>query len=372
VLRYGDASGSHTHKVLLREPTQIVELPAGENPLWLHPNAEERGYYHWSIDRKLLGELSASASTRLSARERVGLVGQLGALLDSGELDGGSYLESIGRLADDSSPEVLDTLLDELGQLKMALVTDSELPAFANYVRDLLRPALARYGMSAAPGEAEAVTILRPKILGWLGIQARQPEVVAFAKAGAERYLEDPSSLDPSIASVALRIAAYDGDWKYYNALKQRYEAASVPADRTRYLSAMGHFQKMAVTKSALEYALGGKVRPQEIFQLVMGVGAVHGDSGILWEWMTANYDRMRQQLPEYFLAYMPFFASGCSAERIAAAERFFAEESHRVPGVDDQLGKVREATLQCVGLRAREGEAVARYLARHAAAAGR
>ena len=372
VLRYGDATASSTHKVLLREASQIVELPGGKAPEWVHPNADERGYYRWSVDPKLLQELSAEASTRLNPRERVGLVGQLSAMLQSGDLDGGSYLEAMGRLASDTSPEVLDTLLDTLGQVRMALIDASQRPAFAAYVRELLQPAVERFGMTAREGEAEAISIVRPKVLNWLGIEARQSDVVAFAKAGSERFLDDPTSLDPSIASVCLRIAAYDADWKFYNTLKQRYEAAELPADRTRYLSAMGHFQKLAVTKSALEYAIGGKVRPQEIFSLVGGIGALHGDTGILWEWMSGNYDRMRQQLPEMFLAYLPYFAMGCSAERIDAAERFFAEEAHRVVGVDEQMAKVKESSLQCVGLRAREGDSVTRFLARYSGDAGR
>ena len=67
-------------------------------------------------------------------------------------------------------------------------------------------------------------------------------------------------------------------------------------------------------------------------------------------------------------MSYMPFFANGCSAERLAAAELFFSEEAHSPTGTDAQLAKVGEGVTDCVSLRDREGEAVGGFLARYAA----
>ena len=59
----------------------------------------------------------------------------------------------------------------------------------------------------------------------------------------------------------------------------------------------------------------------------------------------------------------MPYFAGGCSAERLAAARQFFAEPGHSVDGTDNHLAKVSDQVMDCVNLREREGAAVADYL---------
>jgi hypothetical protein len=62
-------------------------------------------------------------------------------------------------------------------------------------------------------------------------------------------------------------------------------------------------------------------------------------------------------------MGFMPFMASGCSAERLEAAKVFFAEPEHKAPGTETNLAKVGDAVRDCVSLREREGAAVASYL---------
>jgi hypothetical protein len=96
-----------------------------------------------------------------------------------------------------------------------------------------------------------------------------------------------------------------------------------------------------------------------------MGLGnAGDEERSLLWEWMTGNYDRIMEFIPPMFQVYMPYFGAGCSAERLAAAEAFFDPEGeHHAPGQEKELAKVRESTLHCIGLREREGAAVAAWL---------
>jgi len=78
---------------------------------------------------------------------------------------------------------------------------------------------------------------------------------------------------------------------------------------------------------------------------------------------MEKNYGLLQSRLPEPVLAFMPQFAAGCSQERLARAQAFFAEKGHSVPGTDRQLAKVTEAVKDCARLRAREGGHVGAFL---------
>jgi hypothetical protein len=80
--------------------------------------------------------------------------------------------------------------------------------------------------------------------------------------------------------------------------------------------------------------------------------------------WMTAHYDQLAARIPADFMVFMPYFASGCSSARIDAAKAFFADPKHAPPGTATELARVVEAVSDCVGLEAREGESVRRYVA--------
>ncbi|MCH7548789.1 MAG: M1 family peptidase, partial [Candidatus Krumholzibacteriota bacterium] len=86
------------------------------------------------------------------------------------------------------------------------------------------------------------------------------------------------------------------------------------------------------------------------------------------FQWMMANYEGIAERLPAMYLAYMPYYVSGCSQERLAAAEAFFSEPAHSVPGTDKNMKKVGDQVMDCINLREREGPAVRDYLTRLAA----
>jgi len=75
------------------------------------------------------------------------------------------------------------------------------------------------------------------------------------------------------------------------------------------------------------------------------------------------NKDDITGRLPKGFAAFMPFYASGCSKERLEKARTFFADPKHQVPGQELQLSEVADQVEDCVGLREREGEAMVSYL---------
>jgi len=78
---------------------------------------------------------------------------------------------------------------------------------------------------------------------------------------------------------------------------------------------------------------------------------------------MKTNYDRIADFLPTGYLAYMPYFVTGCSQEMLTDAQLFFGQEEHSVPGTAGQLAKVSGTVTDCINLREREGQAVAEYL---------
>ncbi len=357
--------GSTTHTVLLDAPTTVVEL--GGKPAWIFPNADGDGYYRWRLPSDQLLTLADQAGDVLSARERVELIGNVSALLLAGSLHGDEYLEVLGALADDPDPLVVRSLLGALGAVKTAFVPAELEAPFAAYLRRTLGPAIERFGLERAPGEAEAVSLVRPNLYTWLGREGRDQAVLEAARTLASRYMEDASAVDPSLAGTALRLAAVGGDRELFDDYTRRLEAAATPSDRQRYLNALGAFDRVELRRAALAYALEGPLRPNEIFSPGQTMGSDAAGRDLLYRWMTESYDQIMTRVPPIFAGFMPFVASGCSAERLAHAEDFFAQPEHQAPGTARQLAKVAEQVRDCVALREREGEAVARFLKRDA-----
>jgi alanyl aminopeptidase len=162
---------------------------------------------------------------------------------------------------------------------------------------------------------------------------------------------------------VALRVAARDGDRGLFDTYCRQFESATEPAVRQRFLGAIGSFTKPELQDAALEYALGGEVRINEMFGVFGPVMGTPEGRDRVYKWFTTNYDRIRKRMPPMFVSYMPFIASGCSRERLEAARVFFSAPERSAPGTEKTLAKVADQVDDCVNLREREGAAVAEYL---------
>ncbi len=365
-IKYTDGQALFTQTVLLTGRTQEFKLDVPSPPMvWMHPNAGENGYYRWKVAPILLRQTAESARARLTERERIGFVGNLSALLDAGVLSGADYLRTLAPFGNDPAPEVVQAVMDQLAKVRRALVPRDLRPAFGAYVRQTLGPALDRIGLVRAAGEPEGVTNLRPGLLLWLGRDGGDARVEPVADALARSYLDLPTSVDASVAGVALELLARHGDRALFDALRAKFEKATVPAERRRYLSALAHFPDEAIAREALSYALTGPLRPQEVVSIPEGM-LDSGEHGTLaFGWTLDHFGEVAKRLPPVYVSFAPQLAlsGACTAERIDKAKAFFAEPAHVAPGTDAQLAMAAERAEDCARLRAREAGSVAAYL---------
>jgi alanyl aminopeptidase len=364
-LRYSDGKTVRAQSVLLDTPARVVSLEAQGALEWVLPNADQRGYFRWQTSPEMLQRLASRAGEILNERERVGFIGNLSALLDAGLVHGDEYLSDLGEFADDTEPMVLSALLTALDKVEVAFVPPELEDSFAHYVRRTLKPALGRFGLQPRPREEEGVAIVRPRLLEWLGDHGKDADILAHAGKLARAYTENPSSIDAGLAGVALQLAAIYGDRALFDLYRRRFETSQVPADRNRYLGALGRFREPQLVDEALGYTLGGPLRPNEIFRIPFGLMSSQHNRERVFAWFMQNYGAIAGRVPPPVLGFMPWIAGGCSAERLAAAEAFFAKPENQAPGTATTLAKVGDQVRDCVGLREREGAAVAAYLGR-------
>ena len=368
-LRYSDGRTVRTHTVLLEQESQALALPA-EGPIaWVLPNADARGYYRWSVPASMLATLTEKPVQTMTARERATFPSNLAALLDAGALHGDDYLQALGGFADDPDPDVIAALASALENVREAFVPAEMEEAFAVYVRRTLGPALDRIGMQPRPGEPEGAGLLRPKLLGWLGIHGHDEKVREWARGAVHALLADPATLDPSLHGAALTIAAYDGDRALFEQYRERFESATTPRQRQQYLAGMAAFRDPGIVDRALEYSLTGPLRTQEILRIPFGLSETPAGRERAYRWMTENYGTLAQRIPKEFTSFFPYFAGGCEPERVESARQFFAHPERDSSPTRVSLAKVTDAVGDCARLREREAASVTALLTQHVGA---
>ena len=360
-LRYSIAGQLRSKAVLLADSVQVVTLES--DPDWVWPNADGRGYFRFGVPPKWRQALADSARPALTPAERVAMAGNVPAMIKAGWLHGDEALRRLAQFSDDRDPQVVGTVIEGLNALRLPLVTPSLENAWALYLRRSLGPALDRIGPSPVPGESPRTTLLRPDLMKILGSSGRDPSVLSRAETMTDAYLGDPTALDPSLIEATLELAALRGDSTRFQTYRRRFETATVPADRARFLDAMTWFRDPATMRGLFDYALSGALRPQELGTVFRYVAAQPENDGVLYEWVKRDWARLTKTMPRYVHSSLPLTATGCSRERLADARTFFLDPARKQPGMEHALDKVADAVNDCASLREREGPAVEHWL---------
>jgi alanyl aminopeptidase len=367
-LRAGGGGASATVSFLLEGRATEIEVPGLETIDWVMPNADAAGYYRWRVPPALFAALSARAAEALTVRERLALLGNASALLAAGELAADEYLALLGRFGGDPDPAVAAAVVEHLDRVKEPLGEKASPAAWAGFLRATLGPALERIGRAPRAGESPETAVLRPLLIERLGHEGADPALVAWAKSAAAPLLAgEPGGLDPALAGPALELAALDGDRLLFDRYLARFDAAATPADRARWLRAFGAFRAPELTDAALGLIAAGKLRPNEIGDLLRALGASGDKSDQLLDWSIAAFPMLAKLFPPEFLAYFPYFGSGCDLARYAKAKNFFGAPERKVGGTERTLDQVEDQVRSCRALAERGGDAAARLLAPYA-----
>ena len=357
-LRVGSSAASRVETVMLDGPSREVSL-GSTDVAWVFPNADAAGYYRWDLPAADLDDLAAHAAKRLTPGERIAFLGNLDALLDGGRIDGARYLKVLAPFGADADPEVLKSALAGLERLELPFLDESTRAGFAAYIRGSFGPALDRIGMEPREGEPASVTSLRPDLLMALGGRGEDARVLRFAADGARSLLRGETTVSSSLVGAVLRLNALDGDATLFAEYKKRFDAASTPAERGRYLFGVGGFRDPSVRAQALAWSLS--LRPNELGQLAFAFRGTRAGREQVFEWVSANFEAILERMPPLFHASLANVALGCERERVEQAQRLFA--AGKVQGADLELAKVGERVEECVALRTREAASVGAYL---------
>ncbi len=363
VLRFADDRGVHEQRVLLREPTARVELPAEGPVKWLVANAGATGFYRTDADTSLRQKLADNLQA-LAPAERISLLGDEWALLRSGQRDIGAYLDLVSRFGAEEDYAVLDELVARLGYIGYRLVSEADQPRYNAFLERLFGAQLAALGWDVRPGEGDPTRMRRAALVRILGVTARNPAALAEARQRVERvFREGPAALDANLYDSAVAMVARAGDEALFDELARRSEAEADPTFKRRYLMALAQFEAPALAQKA-QALIFGQVPKQDFASFVHVLLGNRVAQAPFWKRMLGEWSKLIEHTggaPMVVRRLIEAFGSMKERVQLDEARAFLAAHASDAP--PQATAQTLERLAQDVELRERALEPVSRWL---------
>jgi puromycin-sensitive aminopeptidase len=316
-------------------------------------NAGESGYYRVRYDAATLAELTR-AHDKLTAAERVGLVRDQWALVRQGSLVLGRFLDLVIALRSERARPALVELVTALETLDEDVVGERERPLLRQLVARLFLPLFGELGWQPKAGETDETRLLRGKLLDVLGRTAREPSILKEAEARLQKYLQDPASLDGSVADAVVRLGALGGNAARWEDFRARARAAATPELQLRFRYALPQFEDPALVERTLQLSLGDEVPPEEALGIIGAELMNPRGRDAAWRFFRAHFDELRKKAPQFgFSRLIVYTGRLCDKRSAEEVSRFFAE--HPVEAAEKRVAQAVTSIQLCNDLKRRE-----------------
>jgi len=351
-------------RVVKSDETSLA-LPADASLPFFYANASAKGYYRTAYTASQLSAITAKAETALTAPERIGLLGDRWALLQSGQGTVGAYLNLVLALKNDPNGLVIETALDKVKSINARIATAEDRAQLAALLRREYAPAYAALGHPSR-GETYDRQQLRAELMGILGL-AKDPAVLAEAKDLTDRAYaagaRNDKGLDPILTDEAIVITAANGDAAFYDKVMAASKDSGDPGAQSDALRTLAYFRDPALVARTLDYAVSGQVRNQDswipIAMLLRGVDTREQT----WQYIQQNWEKVHAQLTTNSGSRIVASAgSFCSVEKRDEVAKFFA--THKVDAAERTLAKALDNINDCVHLRDAQEPSLQQWLA--------
>jgi alanyl aminopeptidase len=348
---------------LLDGPTGELTLPVDRCPRYLHPNAEESGYYRFTLPPAETKALFAAARA-LDPRSRLGLIDNGWALVQSGDLGADVFLDFLSTFRGERHRVVVEQLIAALESVSRALVDEGTRPAFRRYVSSLLLPLAKQLGWEPRKTDTDEQRLLRKSVLGALSTLAEDPWLGAEAEKRAALYLRDPRRVDPDIASIALQAGTRRAGEARFEELLAASRKATSAADRVVAVSALGSFADPLLLRRALDLILGDQIKLADSFYVFNSAMSWPSSRPLVLAWVREHFGELKTRMPDFLVARLSgVVESICDKGDRDEAARFFTEGLRSTEGAERALSQALEMADVCIDLRAREGAKVKKRL---------
>ena len=362
-VRWGAGKTTGNACTLLDSTVGELALGTTSCPDWILAN-DGLGYYRVLPEPRDLERVLANTKA-LTLAERVGLIGDLNALVASGDVKNGVALAMVETFARDASRHIVDASVDAIAGID-EMVPDALRPNYERVIRKLYRTRALELGWQSKKTDDDNLKQLRPTLLGLVAGSGKDPELIKQATALAWKWLDDRTAIEPDLVGVTLRVAARHGDQKLFDRLHAAAKAATDRADRTRLLAAMGGFSNPEIVKQAMAIVLTDEFELREAAALLQGGFAHRATRATAYKFVTDNFDDISAKLPEPFRPYLAFtFVALCDEAKKPEVQKFFGPRIEKLDGGPRVMAQALEQLTLCSAARKAQTPGVVAFLKR-------
>jgi alanyl aminopeptidase len=355
---YESGSTKHRQCELLSDPRSRMVLASAKTcPVWVEPNDGENGYYQVNYKNGLLDKVAGQES-HLSLAERVGVLGNVESLMNSGDLSPRVALALVSELSQDPNREIVSKVMDIAGVLRTSAVPEELRENGARFIREVFGKRALELGWIAKADETQDTRLLRQQLVPFVASLGEQRELIAGAEPLARKWLSDRSGIDPDMIGPVLRVAAEFGTTDLFDRLHEAAAKEQNQHQRELIIGALGAFRNPEIVRRAMALMLAKEFDAREsFFALLFGPRAYPETRDLPFQFVEQNIDKILAVVPrevgEDYAAYLPFVGTGfCDASHRDAIQTFFADRVKSFTGGPRNLAQTLEQIDLCIAKR--------------------
>jgi aminopeptidase N len=357
-----DSTTPACHVVGARQATVLLEGPSCAR--WAFVNAGAYGYVRTSYSADMIRALAPDIETSLTEPERLMIVGDEWALVRAGRHSVGEYLTLASGFGREHASGILGEVSSRLIFIHDDLTDSLTQPTYERFVQSLLHPSFEELGIDAAPGDDDDRRALRATVIQTLDLAGNDAALATAARDAVTQLLSGATSMDPSAANAVVAVAARHGDSMLWDQMLNAAQRASSPAERYRYLYALGAFQDPALIDRGLNLSLTPELRSQDMPTFLARFFANAAAREHAWAFVKQQWNDVAPKVKisggdVRLIESLGAFCDGRSRDDISA---FF--KTHKLPAASRALDQTLERINNCIAMRQKETSAVATWLA--------
>jgi alanyl aminopeptidase len=363
--KYGVRGKQHRVCQLVTGRTAKLDLGAGGRcPDWVVANAESAGYYRVVYGGDLLARI-LRANRALSTADRIGVIGDVEALMSAGKVPVGDALGLIPGLIRDPSADIVASAAGIASSISTH-VPDAMVDNYRRFIVKTFGRKARALGWTGKPSDDKTTRDLRQSLVPLVALGGRDKALLRDARKLAKKWLADREAIDRELLGETLSAAALTGDsllFKGYFGAAEKTEDARTKAE---ILIALGSFPGETLTQVALSTMLGDELPMQATFGLLQSMLGSRDKREQTYKFAVKNIEKLAAKLPEMARGYMVYAPVSFCDEPHKKDVDELARRLADAPGVDRAVKSAKEAIDQCVAQRARQQPEIKAFLRKY------
>jgi aminopeptidase N len=316
-------------RVLLDKPSSEFDFSGCDEPI--KANAGDVGFFRVSYEPVLFNDLK-NTILKLSESDRVNLVTDTWAIVESGDSSASTYFDLVESLKQDDSFAVWQSIIGfdrTIGPLRLMNRLEEGQPGkekYENYVCALLGQKLTELTWEEKTGESIETRLLRPLLIETLGLFGDR-SVMDEAVRRFASFRENPASLNPNLRPAVSRVVGHYSSPTTYDTLLKLATESRTSEERRMYLHALSAVLDPDLAQRSVEFFMSKNVAPGDGGRALEELAGEHPE--IVWTYATTHLKEMQRRFGFFrWNRLLPSLAAGFTDSEHADELIRFAKEN--------------------------------------------